>query len=148
MKKIILFCLSLFVLNCQNPSTNSTLHKEQIIETLKNETKYFCERNLKEWQKQWSHKSFCSKMYAGRGEVAFEYFEGWESINQFTVQHIAENPEVIPIPKTNFEYDIHLFGETAWVFYSKNVAGKLVKETRYMLKEGSKWKIAKMQTLF
>ena len=131
---------------CQKPTPSTIDTKKQIIETLKKETQYFCERQLPQWQDQWSHQSFVSKMYAGN--KAFEEFTSWEQINQYTVNHIAEFPEPIPIPKTSFEYDIHLFGETAWVFYSKMVDGVQVRETRFMVKEGEQWKIARMQTIF
>ncbi|MFK7904112.1 MAG: hypothetical protein AB8B69_03260 [Chitinophagales bacterium] len=145
-------CLFILLLTfgCQNKhnehNINNETTKQDIINILKNETKYFCERNLEEWQSQWSHEPFVYKMYAGNN--AFEEFVGWEEINQFTVQHIEENPTPIPLPDTNFDYDIYLFGETAWVLYSKNVDGALARETRFMVKENNKWKIARMQTIF
>ena len=67
--------------------------------------------NLKEWQAQWSHESFVSKMYAGNNE--FEEFRGWDAINQFTVDHIKDNPSPIPIPQTSPDYSIKLFDDTA-----------------------------------
>jgi len=146
MKKVLLICLSLFVLSCQNPSADDSSSKEQIIQTLNNETRYFCERNLEKWQEEWAHQPYCSKMYAGN--IEFEELLGWEAIRQFAVEHIAENPQPFPLPDTNFDYDIYLFGETAWVFYFKTVDNASMRETRFMVKEGNKWKIAKMQTIY
>jgi len=137
---LLLFCY------CQNPEKSAANSESQIIETLQLETRYFCERNLEMWQEQWSHKAFTSKMYTGQND--FEEFTGWAAINGFTVKHIVNNPDPIPLPDTNFDVDIHLLGETAWVFYSKTVNGALVKETRFMVKEDDKWKIARMQTIF
>lgn len=157
MKHILLLCIGLLILSCETSNKTTENQKEPMTEnieitkkaieaTLKQETKYFCERNLKMWQAQWSHQPFVSKMYAG--EKDFEQFTTWEDINAFTVNHIAENPEVIPIPETNYDLDIHILGETAWVFYSKIVDNKNVRETRFMVKEGDKWKIARMQTVY
>jgi len=146
--KISHLFISILVLNiaCMNQSDIPEEPKQQIIKTLKDETKYFCERNLEKWQAQWSHQPFISKMYAGK--VEFEELIGWEAINQFTVQHIKKNPESLPIPDIRVDYDIHLFDNTALVFYSKNVDNHLVRETRFMVKEDNKWKIARMQTIY
>lgn len=157
MKNILLLCVGLLILSCESTSDTTTNQQESmtenientkkaIEETLKQETRYFCERNLEKWQEQWSQQPFVSKMYAG--EKKFEEFTTWEEINGFTVNHIAENPDSIPIPETNYDLDIHLLGETAWVFYSKTVDDKEVRETRFMVKEGDKWKIARMQTVY
>ncbi|MEL7005991.1 MAG: hypothetical protein AAFN93_25175 [Bacteroidota bacterium] len=147
MKASILFISILaIVISCQKPSDDEEKTKQQIIETLENETRYFCERNLKKWQDQWSHESFTSKMYAG--EAKFEELVGWDEINQFTVRHIKENPKPLAIPQVNIEFDIHLFDNTAFVFYAKEVDGHLVRETRFMVKENRQWKIARMQTIY
>jgi len=146
MKKFFILCLSVFVLSCQDISTDDALSKRQIIQTLENETKYFCERNFEKWQGEWAHQPFCSKMYAG--DVEFESLVGWEAIQQFAVEHISEYPQVFPLPDTNFDYDIYLFGETAWVFYLKTVDKASMRETRFMVKENGKWKIARMQTIY
>lgn len=156
-KNIILLCVGLLILGCETTDNTTANQKESMTEnveaikkaieaTLKQETKYFCERNLEMWQIQWSHEPFVSKMYAG--EKDFEQFTTWEEINAFTENHIAENPNKIPIPETNYDLDIHILGETAWVFYSKTVDDKNVRETRFMVKEGDKWKIARMQTVY
>lgn len=146
MEKIILVCLSILAVSCQNPSAEATLVKQQIIETLENETKYFCERNLEKWEAEWAHQPFCAKMYAGN--VGFENLVGWEPIRQFAVQHIADRPQPIPLPNPNVDYDIHLLGETAWVFFTKTIDNATMEETRFMVKEGNKWKIARMQTIY
>ncbi|MEM9000886.1 MAG: hypothetical protein AAGB24_11540 [Bacteroidota bacterium] len=135
----------LITLGSLNAQTDSK-ERQAIIATLKNETRYFCERDLKQWQAQWSRQPYVSKMYAGN--TKFEEFSGWEAIRQFTVKHIAENPEPIPIPETLFNYEIYVSGKTAWVFYSKMVNGTLVKENRFMVMENGHWKIARMQTIF
>lgn len=146
MRTVFFFCLLFLAFSCQNTPSNAPTDQQEIIETLKNETRYFCERDLEKWQLQWSHQPFTSKMYAG--DKAFEEFIGWKAIHQFVVDHITENPQTIPLPATNFDYDIHLLGESAWVFYSKNVEGALIRETRFMVKEDDQWKIARMQTIY
>lgn len=146
MKTCLFFCISIFTLSCQSTPPNDSKSRERIIETLENETKFFCERNLEKWQVQWSHQAFTSKMYAGATE--FEELIGWNEINEFTVRHIKENPESIPIPKAHFDYDVHLFDRTALVFYYKEVNSHLIREVRFMVKEGEKWKIARMQTIY
>lgn len=139
-----ILCLAL--LGCEQTKINKAWEKDLIIKTLQKETQYFCERDLTHWQQQWSHGPLVSKMYGGSHE--FEWFDNWEAVNQFTVEHIDQNPAPIPIPDSNFDYDIHLFGKTAWVFFSKNVEGQKVQETRFMVKEKGLWKIARMQTIF
>ncbi|MEM6806498.1 MAG: hypothetical protein AAF696_34180, partial [Bacteroidota bacterium] len=98
------------------------------------------------WQRQWSQQPFVSKMYAGTAE--FQEFTTWEEINQFTLNHIKAHPEPIPIPQSDQEYNIYLLGETAWVFFNKVGEQGLVRESRFMVKEEGKWKIARMQTIF
>lgn len=147
--RIIYLCyLLILMLSCQGNSSKKeeTDTKSLIIESLKKETQYFCERNLEKWQEQWSQAPFVSKMYAGTAE--FEEFDSWEEINQFTVDHINENPDPIPIPQSDQEYKIYVLGKTAWVFFNKIGEKGLVKETRFMVKENRKWKIARMQTIF
>lgn len=146
MKKVLSICLALLVLGCQKPALNDAETKQEIIKTLENETQYFCERNLEKWQDTWAHQPYCSKMYAGN--ITFEELLGWEEIKQFATKHITEHPDPFPLPNPNFEYDIYLFGETAWVFYLKKVDNASMRESRFMVKEGSKWKIAKMQTTY
>lgn len=146
MRRVWYLSLALLFIGCKAGQHDISKEKEKIIAVLNQETKYFCDRNLEKWQQQWSHQPFVSKMYAG--SVDFEELTGWKAINQFTRDHIAEHPAKIPIPDTNFEYDFHFFKDTAWVFYSKNVDGKRVRETRFMVKENDQWKIGRMQTLF
>lgn len=145
--KSLSFCYFItLIISCQKPATSTLSAEKQIIETLEKETQYFCERNLDKWQEQWSTASFVSKMYTGQQE--FKEFVGWNAIKQNTVDHIQQFPEAIPIPDSNQEYTIELFENTAFVFYAKQVDNNRIRETRFMVKEGKKWKIARMQTIF
>lgn len=146
MKKLYFICLALAALNCQVPSVSAQGAEALIIETLEKETQYFCERNLEKWQEQWVHKSYTSKMYAGNTE--FREFNGWEAVNQNTVDHIKAHPEEIPVPVSHRDYSIELLGESALVFYSNTNATGTVREIRLMVKEDAKWKIARMQTIY
>jgi len=141
-----LLCLVLLIASCEKPTATNADAEKLIIETLENETQYFCERNLEKWQEQWSQKPFVSKMYTGN--QPFKEFEGWAAINQNTVDHIKDFPEPIRIPATKQEYTIEVFDKTAFVFYSHIRENKLIRETRFMVKEGGKWKIARMQTIY
>ena len=132
------------LLSCQ--AAGPAAAEAAIVETLQAETRYFCARNLAQWQAQWSQQPFVAKMYARDGQI--EWFDGWEAIHRFTVAHIAAHPEPLPLPATDPQYEVHLFAETAWVFFAKTVDGKTVRETRFMVKEKGKWKIARMQTLY
>ena len=136
----------LMLCSCGPTKINMAWEKQLIIQTLQKETQYFCERDLVQWQAQWSQAPFVSKMYAGEHE--FEYFTDWAAIRQFTENHIEQNPDPIPLPDSNFDYEIHLLGTSAWVFFTKNADGKKVKETRFMVKENEKWKIARMETVY
>lgn len=146
MKRLLLICLSIFALSCDDAPADEAVEKQQIVETLTSETKYFCGRNLEKWQEQWAHQPFCSKLYAG--DIEFEELTGWSAIQQFASKHIADNPNPYPLPDFNVDYDIHLLGETAWVFYTKKIDNATMRETRFMVKEGDKWKIARMQTIY
>lgn len=146
MKLFSLSFLILLLVGCQSPTSSNPTDRQQIITTLKNETKYFCARNIELWQEQWSHQPYTSKMYAGA--TAFEELTGWASIQQFTLTHIEEHPEPLPLPAVAVDYEIHLFPKTALVFYTKEVDGNTVRETRFMVKDGDHWKIARMQTIF
>lgn len=146
MTNLWLLCCCLLIGSCQQSSISNLNTEKLIIETLEKETQYFCERNLKKWQEQWSHQSFVSKMYTGNQK--FKEYIGWNEINKNTVDHIREFPKPIPIPDSNQDYTIKLFDKTAFVFYSYNKENSLVRETRFMVKEGSKWKIARMQTIY
>ena len=137
----------LFLLVSVQPSVATGTDTNQlIVKTLQKETQYFCERNLSKWKDQWSQKPFVAKKYI-RGLKA-EIYTGWKSIEQYTIEHIKQYPNPIPIPDTNFEYDIYVLGETAWVLYHKMEEGHKVLETRFMTKEGEKWKIARMETIY
>ncbi|MEM9718911.1 MAG: hypothetical protein AAGA10_06680 [Bacteroidota bacterium] len=146
MRYLCLVSLVLWGISCQSSSTSHMDAKALIVETLEKETQYFCERNLSKWQEQWSQKPFVSKMYMGN--TAFKEFLGWKEINQNTVDHIQEFPDPIPFPKVEQEYTIEVFGETAFVFYAKEGEQGPIRETRFMVKEGDKWKIARMQTIY
>jgi len=146
MKKLWILFLGILIASCQKPSSSTVSAEQMIIDTLEKETQYFCERNLSKWQEQWSKKSFVSKMYAGKTD--FKEYTDWESINQNTVDHIREFPDPITIPKTSHTYEVEIFGESAFVFYSKAGKDGPIRETRFMVKEGDKWKIARMQTIY
>ncbi|MEK6482579.1 hypothetical protein WJR50_33945 [Catalinimonas sp. 4WD22] len=146
MSHILMTSLLLLILNDYPPFTSDQSEEEAIVETLQLETRYFCERNLEKWQEQWVHKPYTSKMYAGNTE--FREFIGWEAVNQNTLDHIKAQPEKIPIPVSNQDYNIELLGKTALVFYSNNNAAGTVREIRLMVKEEDKWKIARMQTIY
>lgn len=140
---LILFAL---LVACQ--AVRPPLHsaEQQIVQTLKNETRYFCERNLPKWEEQWSHGGFVSKMYAGNTE--FVEFSSWQAIRQNTIDHIRNHPAPIQLPDSSVDYRIEHFGNTAWVFYAKQGPKGPIRETRFMVKENGIWKIARMQTIY
>lgn len=146
MDKILLFTFFMGLLACQNPTISEADSRQAIINTLDQETQYFCERNLEKWQTQWAHQPYCSKMYAGATD--FEELLGWEAIRQFAVDHIAKNPEVLPLPQAPDDYEIYLLGETALVYFTKRVGQATMRESRLMVKEDGQWKIARMQTTY
>ncbi|MEO0468317.1 MAG: hypothetical protein AAF206_01755 [Bacteroidota bacterium] len=146
MTRFTIFCLSILFWSCQSPARSAAEDKQAIIETLKQETQYFCERNLAQWQAQWSHRDFVSKMYTG--STTFEEFIGWAAINQFTVDHIQQHPEPIQVPQSSPSYEMTIFQETALVFYTKEGENGPIREVRFMVREDGKWKIGGMQTIF
>jgi len=145
MKKLCFMIFSIMVLGCEMTDDSNKV-KQLIAATLEKETEYFCKRDFNSWQQQWSHGDFVSKMYAGEGK--FQEFLGWQQINQFTMDHIKQYPEAIPIPESDHDYQYSLFKDTAWVFYTKKGENGPVRETRFMVNEGGRWKIARMQTIF
>ena len=145
MKHWCLLSLLPFINSCHSSSNDDHNVEALIIETLQMETQYFCERNLMKWEEQWSQQPFVSKMYIAKTE--FKEFSGWEEIQQNTVDHIRDFPDPIPIPVVEQEYTITVFKETALVVYAKVGAQGPIRETRLMVKEGEKWKIARMQTI-
>lgn len=146
MKYITAIICIILLSGCQPANTTQQDDKQQIVETLQRETRYFCQRDLDNWQKQWAHRPFAAKMYAT--DTSFQAWTGWEAINQFTVQHLRDYPDTIPIPEVRVNYDIHLLGQTAWVFFAKTMDGLQVAESRFMVREDGTWKIARMQTVY
>ncbi len=146
MKNLWLLFFGALICSCQNSSLDHSEAKRQIVDTLEKETRYFCERHLDKWQAQWSQQSFVSKMYTGN--IAFKEFIGWAAIKQNTLDHIQQFPAPIPIPPSKQDYTIEVFDRTAFVFYSYDGEKGTVRETRFMVKEGDKWKIARMQTIY
>lgn len=131
--------------SCRTPAAQDQDAKALIIETLQLETQYFCERNLGKWEEQWARAPFVSKMYLGN--TSFTEFKGWEEIRQNTLDHIRDYPDPIPIPVVDQEYTVNLFKEAALVFYAKEGEVGPIREIRFMVREGEKWKIARMQTI-
>ncbi len=146
MKNWYLICLLPLFSSCQTNPNSSEGDEALIIETLQKETEYFCERNLRQWEEQWSKQAFVSKMYTGN--TNFKEFIGWEEIRQNTVDHIRDFPDPIPVPDVDHGYNMELFGRSAFVFYTKKGKSGPVRETRFLVKEGGKWKIARMQTIY
>ena len=146
MYRNILLILLILCCNCREKDTADRENQERIIATLEKETLYFCERDIVRWREQWSHEPYVSKMYTGNRE--FLEFKGWDAIERNTMEHMTRYPDTIPLPKTNMEYQITLFGETAFVFYSKEGENGNIRENRFMVKEKGKWKIARMQTIY
>jgi len=146
MKYVFILILLSWLTACQTTSSPLKTAERQIIQTLKDETRYFCERNLPKWEGQWSHASYVSKMYGGNTDFAL--FSGWEAVRQNTVDHIREHPELIEVPEVEVDYHIEYFGKTAWVFYAKQSPQGLVREARFMVREKGAWKIARMQTIY
>lgn len=146
MKYILPLILLSWLTACQTTSSSLKTAERQIIETLKDETRYFCERNLSKWAAQWSHASYASKMYGG--DTDFALLSGWEAIWQHTVDHIREYPEPIEVPEVEVDYHIEYFGKTAWVFYTKKIPQGMAREARFMVREKGVWKIARMQTIY
>ena len=140
-----LLAILLFVSSCQRPAVREQNAEALIIETLQQETRYFCERNLLKWEEQWSKQPFVSKMYTGNTE--FKEFSGWEAIRQNTVDHIRDYPDPIPLQEVDQAYTVTVFGQTALVLYAKMGEQGPIRETRFMVNEGEKWKIARMQTI-
>ncbi len=146
MKYVFTLTLLSWLTACQTAWLPSKTAERQIIQTLKDETRYFCERNLSKWVAQWSHASYASKMYGG--DTDFVVFSGWEAIRQNTVDHIREHPEPIAVPEVEVDYHIEYFGKTAWVFYTKKIPQGMAREARFMVREKGAWKIARMQTIY
>lgn len=146
MRNFFALVLLLLISSCKSASGKVEREEALIIETLQQETKYFCERKLGKWEEQWSRQPFVSKMYTGNTE--FKEFLGWEAVQQNTVDHIRDYPDPIPVPVVDQSYTITVFQETALVLYTKMGEKGPVRETRFMVKEGEKWKIARMQTIY
>ncbi len=145
MKNCYVLALLPLISSCQTSTISDQDAETLIIETLQQETRYFCERDLLKWEEQWSKQPFVSKMYAGN--IEFKEFSGWEAIRQNTVDHISDHPDPIPVPQVDQAYTVTVFEETALVMYAKMGEQGPIREMRFMVKEGEKWKIARMQTI-
>ena len=145
---ILLIAVSAIAGHAQDSQTE----KQQIIQTLTDETRYFYARDLDNWQNQWSQKSFVSKMYiisdTYTGDRKFEEFKNWGAIKKYTLDYFEKHPDSEAVPESNLNYKIHVFGNTAYVLYSYTGASGEVRETRFMIKEAGDWKIARMQTIY
>ena len=147
MKKMIILCL-LFGINTANgQSSNTKVIENQIIQSLKNETRFFLEKDFEKWASYWVQEPYILKSYVQN--CVYMEMKGWAKVREFAQNYMQEHPEKEDIPDQDIDYEITINGPTAWVSFEVNdpVRG-FKKEFRRMIKKGDMWKIAFMSTVY
>ena len=122
--------------------------KAAILKVLNDETKAAFNRDYQSWKEKWVHEKYVTKTYINFADSTMTETLGWNDINEFVKNDIAEHPEPSPLPTLVDKIDVRLYDNGAWVNYEQNDSERgLKRETRLMEKENGQWKIAGMQTV-
>lgn len=122
--------------------------KAAILKVLNDETKAAFNRDYQSWKEKWVHEKYVTKTYINFADSTMTETLGWNDINEFVKNYIAEHPEPSPLPTLVDKIDVRLYDNGAWVNYEQNDSERgLKRETRLMEKENGQWKIAGMQTV-
>ncbi len=119
----------------------------QVIESLEKETYYFCSRDLDRWASYWLQRPSTHKYYVRN--CNYEELKGFDAVEAYARTYFSEHPEPEEVPIGNYQYEIEVDGNAAWVYFE--VADPIrgfKKEFRYMLYKDGKWKIASMGTVY
>ncbi|MGB5820993.1 MAG: hypothetical protein WBG90_16025 [Saonia sp.] len=132
------------VVTGQSQKADTIAH--EIKEALRLETQYFYQRDITKWEGQWSHGPFVMKCYIRDGEYLEQL--GWPVIRQSAKDYMKAHPEPEQAPTYIPEYEIEVFGKSAFVSYIQQPDAKGVRkrEIRLMVREEGKWKIGYMST--
>jgi hypothetical protein len=141
MKKLIVLCVVLVGTVLRGWGQNDQVAIKTV---LYNETEGFFKRDKEKWADCWAHEPyiyFAANLYGGD----FTLIKGWDNLEkQFKSQFASARPaDSVSIMNTN--YEIHLNGKMAFVWYDQMLIdshGKTTsKESRVVEKIGGKWKI-------
>lgn len=157
-KSLMLLFLAGFIFSCKDSNeeikeenVDDTIRlekeKESILESLRTETRDAFKRDYEAWRTNWVHRPTVVKTYMNFSDSTFSEMIGWKEVDSFVRRYIEEHPEPVPPPEQPSNISIQLFGTGAWVSYGtidKTFGRK--RETRLMLKENGRWKIAGMHT--
>lgn len=126
-------------------------HEEQkaaILQTINDETAAAFARDYDRWRTHWIHDDYVNKSYMNFADSTLSETLGWPEIDQYVKNYIDAHPEPAPLPKRVEEADIRIYGSGAWVVYHQDVPDVgLKRESRLMEYDGSRWRIAGMQTV-
>lgn len=139
----LLLLLQFNVVSGQSQTTEKV--EQEIKEALRLETQYFYQRDMVKWEGQWSHEPYVMKCYVTDGKYIEQL--GWPIIQQSAKDYMKEHPEPEQVPTDLPEYEIKVFGNSAFVSFITHdkIRGKK-RDIRLMVRENGKWKIGYMST--
>jgi hypothetical protein len=121
--------------------------REEIINTLNNETAAFMKRDFEEWESFWLQEETSYKSYFIEGE--FIEYDGWLEIKSFAKTYFKENPTPETFPVDIQESQIVVRNDLAWVkFEVIDPVRGLKKEYRRLIHTSEGWKISYMSTIY
>ncbi|MGA0557841.1 hypothetical protein ACO2Q8_14385 [Larkinella sp. VNQ87] len=111
---------------------------------LYNETEGFFKRDQEKWADCWAHTPyiyFAANLYGGD----FTLIKGWENMEKQFKNHFTSTRPADQVSIYNTNYEIHLNGKMAFVWYDQMLIDShgttTSKESRVVEKIGGKWKI-------
>ena len=157
-RPLIMLFLLLLIVSCkdskekvrdENVDNTVIIEKEKqaILESLRTETEDAFNRDYRAWRTNWVHQPSVVKTYMNFEDSTFSEMVGWKEVDDFVKTYIEEHPKPVPTPEQPDNVTIQVFGTGAWVSYETfdpTFGNK--RETRLMIKENGRWKIAGMHT--
>ncbi len=117
----------------------------EIREALRLETQYFYQRDIANWEGQWSHGPFVMKCYLRDGKYTEQL--GWPLIRRSAEDYMKAHPEPERPPTDVPEYKMEVFEKSAFVTYLQfDPKQGRKREIRLLVKENGKWRIGYMST--
>ena len=153
MKKILIPFVVLIFLTGTSFSERSTADKEKdaIMQAIKEQTKASSNRDLNLLTSYWIQDESAVRLNSGNNN--YNMLSGWKEIGDRYTVGIKNNPEPFKGKKEYSDIKIKVYKQSAWAVFKEstyNSDGTLNNEqigTRFLEKEGGKWKIVYMAFL-
>lgn len=134
---IFTLCLSFFSFLSFSQTFSKT--EQAILNTIRQETDGWWERDYDKWSGAWAQKDYVS--WSGTTNVMRLDYQGWDQISGFVKDNFSKYPDPNQSSVKRKDWTFRTYKKGAWVRFMQESDGSISQEIRILEKHKGKWKI-------